>query len=594
MSNYLLVVSDEKTAVEIVAWVGKYSDISKGELKQLQLGEDRWLTYVSRAPSSECRFEDRVVFKGFAIDYVRESIALGADGFSRYLVANDLKSLRGESLEGCYFSARWDERHVEITNDLFSLCPILYTSGRSFAAVSDSAYVLASLRRALGLKCTLNERSVIARSWGNAMAGQLLSEDTLVDEVKYAHVGTTLRIQTWAGIDLRIERRSVLEDFSLEDDSYAAAVREAAQRIASSLNTLAGISMNVARFAISGGMDSRVCLAAGLMTEAGRQQAVFNCVNTNSAHAKDYRIVKSLSEEFGFPLGLRPPVVDVRKLRQQIPSKLGLWFLSSAGIYDFMYLTPAINTSQGAVSIGGHGAELHKGNYGWRRIRAISATITDKLVAEAFRSQCEDGIAAMGVEPDDVFGSEWHYLGFRNAIHSGRFVTGSMTGFRPLMTRNLVALSRSKMNEWVAPKKGGQSLISDLLICLSPSLAAHPFDDESKNIAEADVQARSQYLGSLSPADLVAYRVFGSFSDIVSGFPQMFSELVSEKHRNHTIERHDLAALVEQNYQKLDGRVREIYAATRDEALTKLADETLALAQMRASIGKLLSFELVD
>ncbi|TYT27134.1 hypothetical protein FZO89_13180 [Luteimonas viscosa] len=594
MSNYLLVISSQEAAVATRSWLSRYSSDLDAELMQFEVNEDRWVTYVSRNPVRECRMHDGVIFKGYAIDYARESMALGAEGFAQYLAIHRLGRRSGESIEGCYFSARWTGAQAEIRSDLFAQCPVLYFADSAVAAVSDSMYILANLRRALGLRCSLHERSVIGRSWGNAMAGQMLGEDTLVEEIKFAPVGTSLVVSFSPEIRLAVKRRSVLETFAPESDNYTETVRLSAQRIASSIQTFSGLSGDVARLAVSGGMDSRVCLAAALLSEAGRGQAAFNCMNTSSSHAKDYQVVSSLSGKFGFPLGLRTPPASVPRPGRRVP-ELGLWFLANAGLYDFMYVMPAINTGEGAVSIGGHGAELHKGNYGWRTIRTIANAIPDRLVSDAFLSQCESGIAAMGVRPDDAFGSEWHYLGFRNAIHSGRFVTGTMAGFRPLMTRSLVALSRSSLNEWIAPKKGGQSLISDLLICLSPALASEPFDDEKKNLAASVVAERSSYLGGgLMPDEIVEYRVFGSLAGIVSGCPDVFAALVAERHGANDLDRPVLLRLVQENYGRLSGRVREVYGPTLAEATTKLAADKLSVSQMRASIGKLLSFELVD
>lgn len=562
---------------------------------QLELAPDRWLTYVSRGAASELQAHDSAIFKGYAIDYPGKSVIFGARGFSDYCRNLDAEFDLGESLEGCYFGVRWGAETVDISNDLFSLCPMLYFSSSELVAVSDSTYILAHLRGALGLPCTMDEESAVARSWGNAMAGQMLSEDGFINEIKYAHVGVSLSVRLGDDIQLRVVRRNVREVFCLRERSYVEAVRTSAQRIASVLGSLAEISMNSLSFALSGGTDSRVCLAAAILSRAGREHPIFNCVNTNSSHKRDFEVVSALSQRFGFPLGVRGEVVKPAMARARSAKKLGSWFLSNSGIYDFLYASPAATEKVERLSVGGHGAELHKGNYGWRRIGVIAKTIEQKSVREAFRSQCEKGITAMGLEPDDVFGSEWHYLGFRNAIHSGRFVMSTMAGMRPLMTRDLVALSRSELNELSAPKKGGQSLITDLLICLSPELAAQPFDDPKKDLAISDIQVRSGYLrGPLSSEELDRYKVYGELGSIINGLPRAFVKIVEGSGRNIDLERSSLRQIVEESFARLSPELRNAYGSTFADATAKLGDSALALTQVRTSVGKLLSLGLAD
>ncbi|TYT27135.1 hypothetical protein FZO89_13185 [Luteimonas viscosa] len=592
MSNYLLVVSEHESASKIHRWLVRHGGQHQAEVMQLQLNEAVWLTYVSKRPASEFNPDQRMIFKGFAIDYENRSLSLGADGFSGYLKkAGSHTSQR--PLEGCYLSVRWDEDAVHVSNDLFSLCPVLYTTGKAMVAVADSSMMLAELRRELGLPRELDQEAAIARSWQNAMAGQMLSQDTVVAQIKYLQVGAGLRVPL-TEIEAKITRRSCYEDFSTEGATYAEGVRLAGQRMASLMGTISAISSNTARISLSGGMDSRTCLAAALASRAGREQAVFSCTNTNAGHARDFAVVESLREKFGFPAGLRGAGASDKGVFSKVKDELGLWFLSNAGIYDFLKFNPHVRVRGGAFSISGHGAELVKGNYGWRPIQAIAGNIKDPLVSAAFRAQSEGGLAAMGIDADDVYGSEWHYLGFRNAVHSGRFVPSTMMGFRPIMTRDLVALSRSSVNEWPAPSKKGQSLISDLLIYLSPSLAAHPFDDPHKNLADAIVADRSRYLGTLRADDLDEYRVFGTLNDVVNGFPQLFLGVLAARGLAYPADRAILARMVEQNYGNLGGAVRDSYGPAYEAATTKLAREESTFSEMRGDVGKFLAFELLS
>jgi len=588
----MLVISDRDLAIKVASWLERFSEKGVAEVMQLQLSASAWLTYVSRRPLSECKEDHNLIFKGFAIDYDEKSLYMGAEGFISHL-QEQKRPIRGRPLEGCYLSVRWDADSIYVSNDLFALCPILYTTGAAMVAMSDSAYMLAELRRELGLRRDLNENAAIARSWLNAMAGQMLSQDTLVEQIKFLHVGRGLEISLDNRLKVEVVSRNCYEDFSVEGAGYVQGVRLAGQRMASLMKTLSGISPNVARLSISGGMDSRVCLAAALCSEVGKEQAVFSCTNTNQGHARDYMIVESLSKKFGFPLGLRGDGANDKGMFQRVKDDLGLWFLSNAGIYDYMKFNSVVRIRGGAFSITGHGAEIVKGNYGWRPIRVIADKIKEREVSAAFKAQCQAGLVAMGIDGDDKYGSEWHYLGFRNAVHSGRFVPSTMTGFRPIMNRDLVALGRSSANEWPTPAKNGQSLISDLLVYLSPELAAHPFDNPHKNLSESVVADRLKYLGVLHSDELDDYRVLGGFDDVVSGFPRVFQRLLAARGLDHPAKREVVSELIERNWRRLDGAVRDVYTSTYNEATSKVADEGLALSQMRGSVGKILAFELL-
>ncbi|WP_139146457.1 hypothetical protein [Arthrobacter sp. SW1] len=595
MSNYLIVIADERRSKEIQEWA-EVLLTKKEEHKTVRLRAGVHMHYFARDAHSDVQETEGILFKGFAVDYENRAVVFGASGMRDFSNAHPNAS-RLDSIEGCHITASWAGPEITVRNDLFSVCSLLYTAENDFVAISDSAYILAALRKRFGYANLINSEAALARSWGNSMGGQLLSPDTIVEAIKYAPVGTTLRINFERLINLSVVRQSAASVFELRADSYAESMRLAGQRMASLMQTLSGVSVNAVRLALSGGMDSRVLLAAALLSSSGRAHTAFNCTNSNPSHATDYAVVSEMSEALGFPLGLRSTDTEpAAPTTRRVNETLGLWKLANAGIYDFLVLPNYVLNSVGAFSVSGHGAELHKGNYGWRAVQAIAANIVDPSVSAAFLSQTEKALSSLGVNVDSPIGSEWHYLAYRNALHSGQVSTTSMVGIRPLMMRDLVALNRSDVNQHPNPRKGQPSMVNDLLIMLSPEAAAFRFDVARKNMPAEYVESRAQELGGrLSEDGLDMYGIYGDFKTVSHGFPGVFQTIVQNDGRWVKGTRQAIADAMLDGYDRIDNQaVRAAYHPVLKEATMKLLDESLAYQQMRGSAGKLMSFNMLS
>lgn len=595
MSNYMIVIAGRRPSQEVAAWVAATAP-DLGEHLTVTLSRDYDLHYFARDAALDVDADGGILFKGFAVDYDQRSIVFGASGMSDFVTSNPNRS-EGLAVEGCHISAQWTADAMTVSNDLFSICSMLYTAENDFVAMSDSAYMLCALRRRLGYTNTLNSEVAIARSWGNSMGGQLLSPDTVVDSVKYAPVGTSLRVAFAGMLSLTVVRKPVEEVFELRSRSYSESMKTAAQRMASLIHTLSGISINAVRLSLSGGMDSRVCMAAALLSPIAREQAAFNCTNTNPSHAKDYSVVSGMADEFGFPLGIRSSDTKVAvRTTRRFKESLGLWHVANAGVYDFLVLPNYVLNSVGAFNFSGHGAELHKGNYGWRPVQAIAANIKSADVSSAFLKQSEKALSSLGVETNSQVGSEWHYLAYRNALHGGQVSTTSMVGFRPLMMRDLVALNRSDGNPFPRPKKGGASMVNDVLITLSPEAAAFEFDDPKKNMSVDYIGERVRELdGCLTEGDIETYSIFGDYGSVASGFPGFFRAVADLDGKWVEPSRGSLASAAIDGYERIgDLDVRNAYLPVLKEAVAKLLDPALAYQQMGGSVGKLLSMNLLS
>jgi len=583
MSNYVAVVVKRPKLLKIQSWLKAYCT-DPSEISTTKLTENTFLVVVSKGATEDVYAADRFFFKGHAVDHANKAVIFGAHGKKLHNAATT--SASRHQLEGCYIHCSWNEGEIVFNNDAFAICSMLYFSESDVVAVSDSMFILTRIRRHLGLPNTPNEEALVARSWGNTMAGQLLSNETQIDQIKYATIGTTLRV---ANGNL-LSSKAVAVPFGGtpkidELGTYEEEIRDSVKRVSSLIHTLSQISANSVRVALSGGFDSRVVLASALKSPAARELCVFNCTGISSTQKIDYEVVRALSEKFGFPLGLRDQ--ETKKfVKNSVENIANLWVLSNAGLYDFLY-TPNFYAKKAAVfNFGGFGAEVYKGMYGWKRINKIASAIKNKATSEAFRSQATKGIGQLGIDPSDNIGSEWHYLGYRNAIHSGRATMTSMLGMRPLIQRQLVTLSRSDLNPFPAPKKGQMSMVSDMLIYANPDLAKCDFDTPDKNLKADYVENRSKHFGQLSTADIDTYTLLGKVERIHHGAPELFYNM-AKTFNDQILSQSLIEEKMAAGFECLPTECRDHYAAGFEGAKEALSADGKIGSMLPSYAGKL-------
>lgn len=302
----------------------------------------------------------------------------------------------------------------------------------------------------------------------------------------------------------------------------------------------------------------------------------------------DFQIVTRLSDQFGFQIN--KPVGSQFRPKLEKVDRMALWTIACMGIYDPLYCPSAVNLGRTLFSITGHGAELMKGNYGWRTIRAI----TRKLELAEVQAQCENTLNSMGIDPADKWGSEWHYLGMRNSIHGGRSTMTRLTGMRPLAQRKLVALSRSEMNQYPAPRKGAPSIISDLLIALSPDLALAMFDDPRKNMTLDHVTNRLRAIGGrVSARDSRPYKVFGS-PQAATGPVKSFLAMAVKKGLSGAIDARSIQSLVTLAVDFSPPKLATCYRNMVGKVVTEVKDPIDASTRVAVSAGKILTLLLAS
>ncbi|MGJ5723413.1 hypothetical protein ACSBQT_03450 [Brevibacterium sp. H602] len=484
MSGYVLAVGDESRIRRVSQlFVPEETDI-------LALGSGMSLLYVSNSGY----VSNGAIFQGYGIDHIRAAMVFAGAPSSELPEPS-------HPIEGSYFTARFSAAEVRVGADSYGFVPMCWFNDGGVSAVSDSYLTLIMMRQELGFSRTPNSETILGRMWLNSMSLQQMGRETFCEEIRYATPATELVIDGRNG-DLEEYPMDLSEFYRGSFADHADAVNESAVRMVRTFKTYAA-SESLTTLGLSGGTDSRVCLAAAL---AADMQDNLHIASTNKKTRlndnQDYAVAVALSEKFGFSLNQPSSNVQGSLTSNDL---LAGWAATGMGLYDALYMPAKFRHRPIPVfAVGGQGAEISKGNFGWRPLEAIN--MPPEALAQAARA-----LEAMGISREHKWGSEWHYIGFRNAIHGGRSTLSSDYVARPAAQIPLIGLSRSGENELPAPGKTSPSVVLDLLIKLNPGMATAPFDDVRKNVSEHYVEKRLDELGGPIEADhLSPYVQYGT------------------------------------------------------------------------------------
>ncbi|MFC7401757.1 hypothetical protein [Citricoccus sp. GCM10030269] len=631
MSTYLSVVLPDHLEDRFAAWLGETAKADHLVIDLPSAGY-RW-HHVARAAQEDVVTQESprlhhpeqggaspgmvlpeagvTLFRGFAQDPEATTLVFAASGLSA--LRHTDPHLGVSEWDGCHLLIDVDHRGFRATTDFFRQLPLLYTSGQGLVAMSDSWSLLVDLRSALGLPLTVDTSAALASSWPNAMANHPLSATTLCHEIRMLPPGARLEVlfHSTTVSEPRPHQTPWPELFAPPGTSWGTEVRRAAVRTASLASAWAATEGTSVRLALSGGVDSRLVLAATLMADPDSDVTVYNTTNLGKANQADADVVASLSERFGFPVGAggRPAP---RPVLEKYASPLSVWLLGSLGLNHQLALPSFRVGGNGFFTVSGHGAGVHKGAFGWRSIPDLKAEIAanDPAMGTAVARESAAILRQLGLDPEDrPHATEWHYVAIRNSIHGGRFAVQNMLGPRPLMQRQLVSLAHAPAGSPAsAPPEigpvwtrgGGSTLTAALASVLSPELAAHRYDSPAKAIAPETIQAVLVAAGGpLDPSERHAVRTFGAPADVVNGPPAVFETMARgrlDAGLSHTPEgspqkvHQQVTALLEDGFRVAqDLGFSEWFTPTAERARAALAAGG-PLSHARGDAGTLMTF----
>lgn len=570
MATYAIVFYKSKHEASLSSFFSFFSD----EVVRFDVGGGRCAVF-SRGVNSGLDF-DNGFFKGYLVNHEKKIIRIDELG-GPVLESPGLH-------EGCYLNFLKKEEGFLVENDYFGQMLRYYFNTGEVACISDSVSFLVSLRRSLGIRNNLNTAVVNSRSWLNSISYQQVGPESVVNEIYYTPPHAALL----GGANLKeVFLRPVSygsEYFKGEAIEYESAIVKSAGEIASTLNSIGSVDGLNVSIDLSGGVDSRVCLAAALASPSLNGRFSVNSVLRLS---DDYKVAKKISSHYGLPLNVG------YGSGERIKDAFLYWFSFNAGIYDPLYC-PASESLSGKASVGGHGGAVYKGAYKWRSAKSIYRSMknVDRLVKDSFFLKMQQGLESIGSNCSEAFSSELLHLLYRNPIHSGRFVMGGGASFRPLMNKRLCLLSQNISRSSSFDRKSGNNISRDILIALNSELAAFDFSSPEKNISSGYIKSFSSSLSDNSlKVDVSRYLMDGDLVKpfgILKGAKKILKKsgfsgsLFSEEIDEIVLSLHEQSSLE-------FGALADLYKKS-----TEAESSAFASSKINAIKGKYLSFLLDD
>ena len=135
-------------------------------------------------------------FKGWFVDPNRSVVII-----QKVLLCgkkSQKKMVKNRTHFNSYIHTSWEDFNINVSNDLFSLFPILHFSEKNISVFSDSLYILSRVRTSLGIENSHNFSVLNSRAWGHGLGCALPTFETQVSGIFYLPprgVNTKLRLR---------------------------------------------------------------------------------------------------------------------------------------------------------------------------------------------------------------------------------------------------------------------------------------------------------------------------------------------------------------------------------------------------------------
>ena len=612
MSNYLLAFGKTEKINQLQSWFDQSDEVSVVELNSgfslMSVNKGETIHQVGNA---------QVFFTGWIQNHQSESFVFGGEGYANWISS---KEIRNSEYEGAYVSCIHEDGALTVQNDLFSYFPVIYFAEKDFFVCSDSLYMLSALRKYFALPCKINKNVMHTRAWTHGLACSVMSNQTQIEDVYILSPGKHIFLQCDQSSLINnkncVVSKPLMEVFSMNFSSYEEAIRDATIKFANSVTSMLQNEETMFKFGLSGGLDSRVILAAML-----HKQELFNrvTINTNKHPSRkaDFDIVKQLSELYDFQFN-NPEKINQHK--QKYPMKLEriedpftLWILSSMGLFDMMYVHDSYWAIPHIAEIGGHGAETIKGTFAAtqfsdyiykptylgsaaRMFKDIRQIRFQRKRRAMIQKEMADGLQSSGIDLSSPGSIQWHHLCYKSPIQNGRYLDRTVLAIRPFIQRSLFALAISDKNPFRYAKKGEPTLLHDMLILLHPELAGEAFENSKTNISKQYIQSRLKELGGpLTLNDSQPYSSFGKIQNLRNGPPQAFVNKVHFKfEEDENVMARTLKTLESVWSSIEDDMIRKVYQSAYDTAKERLSDPDYYPPNAGTPAAKIISHILFD
>ena len=291
MSNYLLAFGKTEKINQLHSWFDQ-----PDEMTVVELDSGLSLMSVNKGETIHRVGNAQVFFTGWIQDHQSESFVFGGEGYANWISS---KEICNSEYEGAYVSCIHEDGALTVQNDLFSYFPVIYFVESDLFVCSDSLFILSELRKFLGLQCKLNKKVMHTRAWTHGLACSVMSNQTQIEDVYILSPAKHISLQyDQSGLTNSkncVVSKPLMEIFSMNFSSYEEAIRDATIKFANSVTSMLQNEETMFKFGLSGGLDSRVILAAML-----HKPELFNrvAINTNKHPSRkaDFDVVKQLAE----------------------------------------------------------------------------------------------------------------------------------------------------------------------------------------------------------------------------------------------------------------------------------------------------------
>ena len=609
MSNYLIAVGSFSKIRELESVFLRES--TEHEILTRVLNEHHSIMIIEKTSSSSEGKKSNHFFKGWFTDPKTESVVVGPEGFSTWFQEHGFQTPGLQStFQGSYVCSIWDEKRLDLENDLFSMFPVIYFSEPDIFVASDSLYVLAHCRRLLNFDTSHNKSVLHARAWTHGLACASPSNQTQVTGIHHLIPGQRILLEiSTKQFRFKLETQNVREVFAKTNPTYQESLR---QYLINTYRTMFALSQRPEtemELALSGGLDSRLMLAL-LLKLRQKTTNMYFVTNNHASRLGDFEIVNSLSEQFGFEFNNRGLRKEGREMVSQntLEKKFSMWRLSCMGMFDMMYFNGDFPLHATVVRIGGHGAEVVKGTFlknNFNRLLRnkkiskkalfsrsafshIRKTKKQNYRLSSIRETIRSALSITGEE----MGKEammWHHLCYKSPIANSRYLSSSTLGYRPLIDGNLFSCSRNQ------PAHDSQ-IVQDLIILISPDLAAHPFENSKYNLTLNQIEERLDFLNlSIDFNALGPFRIYTGMNPILNGPPLSFLNLVNPLTKSYSSPEVMIKSILQEIWETLEsGELKDIYQPAYDLAKERFSQEKVYFPSAATPAAKIISLALTE
>lgn len=278
------------------------------------------------------------------------------------------------------------------------------------------------------------------------------------------------------------------------------------------------------------------------------------------------------------------------------------------GMFDMMYFNGDFPLDATVIRVGGHGAEVVKGTFlknNFNRLlrnRKISKKTLFSRSAfshirntkkqnhrlSSIRKTIRSSLSMVGEEMGDE-AMMWHHLCYKSPIANSRYLSSSTLGYRPLIDGNLFSCSRSQ------PAHDSQ-IVQDLIMLISPELAAHPFENSKYNLTLNQIEERLDFLTlTIDFNALGPFRIYTGMNPILNGPPLSFLNLVNALTKSYSSPEVMIKSILQEVWETLENEeLKEIYQPAYDLAQERFSLEKVYFPSAATPAAKIISLALTE